>query len=256
MILHWRDRAWLIGEYYARLTTHLLEGTALLENGSSNDGVPDARNIPLDADLEIKGGGNTNPWIPWEYQFLRHLRRRGVEGRGRCFFYVLYSYCNSRRGDRTWHVAQETPTTDRLKQFLARHTMICYLLDIRVLEAIRNMRHYPEGVNRNVVRMRKYSDGELRPYLHLSRRFLKKELAPGRRKVLSVFGANSPRHLRITHGRIATDFMGNQSTFPLVLVTTREMRGRVLPLFGSSLALSTDTPPSAPARDVGAPLYN
>lgn len=222
----------LIGLFYTELTRALLGGEIPEGSDHSRRALPDIYHWLLEADIEVKGAGNSNPWLIWLRQLERNLARLGDGYHAAYSLYAVWVYRNAfwlPRGKppaERHRVSRDALTANALHEYLGRHIMTFYLFDARVLKLI--AKHGGERV------VRRRRNGEKREsYLHLSRMYLRREFGRYAARTLPDVGAR--KQFRVKHMRLKVRFRGMTLEFPAIFVLPSALQRHIRSLLDNHL---------------------
>lgn len=133
-----------IGGYFRNLCRHLLRGIGKIKYLAQNDDSGDLKHPTLGL-IEVKGGSNREAFQVYEDQLARHLGRLNeFPPTEDSYLYFLFQYNNAewKKGRNGKKNAVRTLSSNahnqpELETTLAKQTRVCFVVDINVLEAIR-----------------------------------------------------------------------------------------------------------------------
>ena len=223
------ERQLYLSYWYENLSRHLLHmkplspGKWFDEKGSRHYDLDDDA---LNAYVEVKGAANTDQLKLFTDQLDAQLGELGFpvdDG-----FIWIFGYRNrSNHGDRDRLLKRSSGKSwETLSAFLAENTNVAYVIDIRLLDLLRQ---------RNGVRPYDRDKFNPRHVIHLNRTVLK-ELAENARMGLEKLGVPPhdlsrwlpPRAKRFRPRIIETDFDGRPVSFQLVLLVRNGFKTRFL----------------------------
>jgi hypothetical protein len=125
-------RLFHIGHFYTELAMKMFGG----EKKDRTHDVGDIENFELGARLEVKGRSNHNILNIDSGQLDRALDKRGFPFSDH--LYAIFSYRNKKRGD--WRpICMRKANRASMNCFLALNTMQLFLVDVRVIAAVRSI---------------------------------------------------------------------------------------------------------------------
>jgi len=222
------DRQLYLSYWYERLSRHLLHMTLLSpdqwfsEKGQCRYDLTDG---PLNAYVEVKGAANTDQLKLFDDQLDEQLSELGFPVEDGFVWIFGYRNRDTQDGDRLLK-RTSGKSWEALSDFLATRTNVAYVIDIRLLDLLRQkkgLRPYnrDEGNPRRVVRINRT---DLR------------DLADDARKGLADLGVTDhvlarwlpPGARRLRSRTIRTDFDGRPISFELNLLVPNGFKARFL----------------------------
>lgn len=145
-----RWRLYHIGDFFTDLALTIF-------GGEKTAGSHDAGDIDLwDTQLEVKGCSNRNSLKIYSDQLDTQVKRLGFPFQH--LWYAIFFYRNQWQ-DRSRSLSKETPTRASLDIFLSQNIMCAFVVDARVLLAIRKVNGTKDGQRDNeqvpIIRMNK-----------------------------------------------------------------------------------------------------
>lgn len=196
-----------IGEFFIDLTLQLFGGEKMSYNSV---GEADVLNYDLDTRLEVKGSGNRDaPVIKYrqlyEYLILSEFPLKYC-------WYAIFWYRNRWRGSHK-SISTETPTKESILKFLTQNTMMAFIADAVVLDAIRRKRG---------IKIKKMH-GEEFEIVNLGGKTYFREFE--KYPEISLYQLGLGNEFEVAMETIKMKFHGNQMEFKLVMV----LPGNVIP---------------------------
>ncbi|MBI2063011.1 MAG: hypothetical protein HYT61_02090 [Candidatus Yanofskybacteria bacterium] len=206
----WKSDPWRlyhIGDFFTDLALKILGG----EKTASSQDSGDINNWDFDSQIEVKGCSNRNTLKIYSKQLDEEVEQLGFPFSH--LLYVIFFYRN-RWSDRSRSLSKETPNYKTLNAFLSKNIMVAFVIDARVLMAIRRVNGLRmEQRNNDVVHVIRISKGILHNFVKDSKGTLKHFKLRG-------FGVFSHK--------IYGEFRGSLTNFDLVFILSKKQLKKIL----------------------------